>query len=91
MNGIMQLTIDKAERIVIPKKIRDDLHPRAGDKLELGQEGDQLQLRPLRAKVLMRKRKGLWVFNSGPGNWDIDAAINESRDERCRQIVETMK
>jgi AbrB family looped-hinge helix DNA binding protein len=83
----VELTIDKAGRVVIPKKVRDDLNLRAGDVLELEQEGGALQLRPVRAKVPMRKRKGRWVFNSGLGNWDIDAAINESREDRMREIL----
>jgi AbrB family looped-hinge helix DNA binding protein len=82
----MQLTIDKAGRVVIPKKIRDDLNLRAGDTLELEQEGGALQLRPVHAEVPMRKRKGRWVFNSG-GNWDVDAAINDMREERMREIL----
>jgi hypothetical protein len=54
-------------------------------------QGETLQLRPLRAKVPIRKRKGRLVFNSGRGNWDIDAAIQESREERMRDILESWK
>lgn len=85
------MTIDKAGRVVIPKKVRDDLNLRAGDALELERDRDALQLRPVKAKVSMRERKGLWVFNSGQGNWDIDVEINESREERFRQILEIPK
>jgi AbrB family looped-hinge helix DNA binding protein len=83
----VEVTIDKAGRIVIPKSVRDDLHLQAGDSLELDRQGDALQLRPVRAKVPLRKRKGRWVFNSGLGNWDVVAAINEMREERMRDIL----
>ncbi|HXA49145.1 MAG TPA: AbrB/MazE/SpoVT family DNA-binding domain-containing protein [Candidatus Acidoferrum sp.] len=42
----MELTIDKAGRVVIPKSVRDGLGFQAGDILELDRQGDVLRLRP---------------------------------------------
>ena len=49
----MELTIDKAGRILIPKSVRDDLHLQAGDSLELDRQGDTLRLTPVPAKAPM--------------------------------------
>ena len=43
--GIVELVIDKAGRIVIPKPIRDALRLDAGDVIELERDGETLHLR----------------------------------------------
>ena|SRR5215831_4475106 len=66
-NGNMEtaVTIDKAGRVVIPKKIREDMGLGAGDSLSLECEGECLTLRPVRAGAPMRKEHGIWVFHGG--------------------------
>lgn len=41
--------IDKAGRIVVPKKMRDALHLVPGTRVTLKQEGDAIQIAPERA------------------------------------------
>ncbi len=60
-----KITIDKADRIVIPKKIRDALRIASGDVLEITILGGELKLRPLGRQDRMRKKRGVWVFRSG--------------------------
>ena len=43
-----KLTLDKAGRIVIPKKVRDQLHMSAGDAFEFKSTDDQIVLKPMR-------------------------------------------
>jgi len=57
------LTVDKAGRIVLPKPVRDELELSAGDSLELESSEDQIVLRPVRARVGMRKKQGVWVLD----------------------------
>jgi AbrB family looped-hinge helix DNA binding protein len=65
-NGIMNatITIDKAGRIVLAKPVRDELQLRAGDSLELEISGQEITLRPVRAKMRLVREDGLWVFSS---------------------------
>jgi AbrB family looped-hinge helix DNA binding protein len=66
-NGTMKLTItiDKAGRVVIPKRIRDELRLEAGDSFTIECQDDCLTLRPIRPGAPMRKEHGIWVFDGG--------------------------
>lgn len=57
------LTVDKAGRVVLPKPVRDELQLSAGDFLELETSEDQIVLRPVRNRVGMRKKQGIWVLD----------------------------
>jgi AbrB family looped-hinge helix DNA binding protein len=56
-------TIDKAGRVIIPKRIRDELRLEAGDSLAMESDGERLTLWPLRAGAALRKERGVWVFH----------------------------
>jgi AbrB family looped-hinge helix DNA binding protein len=57
------LTVDKAGRVVLPKPVRDELQLSAGDSLELEISEEQIVLRPVRGRVGMRKKHGIWVLD----------------------------
>ena len=81
------VTLDRAGRLVIPKKLRDELRLEAGDALAVESEGELLTLRPVRPGSLLRKEQGVWVFRSGK---KISAAVTnqvlrEQREARDRQ------
>lgn len=59
------VTLDKAGRVVLPKRLRDELHLESGDTLELELEGDRLTLRPIRSASPLRREQGVWVFRGG--------------------------
>jgi AbrB family looped-hinge helix DNA binding protein len=81
--------IDKAGRIVVPKKVRDAVGLHAGDNLDIEVRGDEIVLRAkLRAKGL-HKDRGLWVYDSGAGGTtdDINASIKNDRERRMRYVA----
>jgi AbrB family looped-hinge helix DNA binding protein len=84
-----KLTIDKAGRVVIPKKLRDALHLSSGDSLEIESQGDEFVLRPVREEATMFKEDGMWVIKTGRPltTEDINAALESAREERHRQIL----
>ncbi len=59
------ITMDKAGRMVLPKKVRDELRLEPGDSLDLLSDGGQITLRPSRSTTRLRKNRGVWVFSSG--------------------------
>ena len=46
----METTLDKFGRIVIPKKIRDDLHLEPGDQIRVEENGQAIVLKPARGE-----------------------------------------
>jgi AbrB family looped-hinge helix DNA binding protein len=61
----IQLTVDKAGRVILPKPVRDELQLSPGDSLELESSEQQIVLRPVRGSGPLRKKHGIWVFRSG--------------------------
>jgi AbrB family looped-hinge helix DNA binding protein len=78
------LIIDKAGRVVLPKPVRDEMRLRAGDSLTIEKTEDQIVLRPLRGGTGLRKKQGIWVFNTGEpiSTEQVNQAIHEVRSER---------
>jgi AbrB family looped-hinge helix DNA binding protein len=65
--GIMNTmrSIDRAGRLVLPKRVREQLQIEPGESLEMQSFEDHVVLRPVRAKGSMRKKQGVWVFSGG--------------------------
>jgi AbrB family looped-hinge helix DNA binding protein len=84
-----RLTLDKAGRVVIPKRLRDELHLSSGDSLEIESHGDECILRPVREEATMFKKDGMWVIKTGKPLTveDVNAVIESVREERHRQIL----
>jgi AbrB family looped-hinge helix DNA binding protein len=60
----LTVTIDKAGRVVIPKKIRDELRLGAGDTLTLEREGERLTLRPVHAGTPLQRNAAYGFFKA---------------------------
>jgi len=73
----MQITIDAAGRVVIPKQVRDRLGLAAGSTLELEQVGDHVELRPVGREVWIDDSDGRLVARTAP-----DAPRLTARDVR---------
>jgi AbrB family looped-hinge helix DNA binding protein len=82
----IQLTVDKAGRVVLPKPVRDELQLSAGDRLELESSEQQIILRPVRGTGSLRKKCGIWVFSSGEplSAKTVNDTLTEIRRERDR-------
>ena len=82
-----KVTLDQAGRVVLPKKLRDELHLSPGDILDLSVQGEAVTLRPRRCASPMQKKQGVWVFSTGkPMASDETAeALGDIREQRDRQ------
>ena len=82
-----KVTLDRAGRLLIPKSLREQLHLGSGDTLQLESEGDEITLRPLRPQALLKKEKGVWVYQGEPSDASIPALIDAERTKRLRDLI----
>lgn len=85
----MVAKLDKAGRLVVPKAWRDRLHLRPGEPLEIELVDDAIVLKPALRSVHLRRKNGLWTFNSGSRSTaeDTRRMIEEARSEREATIL----
>lgn len=79
-----KLTLDKAGRVVIPKRLRDKLRLAPGDSFQLESTEDEIVLRPVRDAVPLFKEQGVWVYRTGHplSSEATDAVLLAIREER---------
>ena len=87
--------IDNAGRVVIPKKVRQELSILAGDMLKVSIEGSRVTLMPKKAKAgFVRKGRAL-VFSSGGRDVltrdIVENHLSEDRDARTFEVVNAAK
>jgi len=84
------MTIDKAGRILLPKRIREKLNLRKGAKLTAEIVGHKIQLEEEAPAVKVVRMGGLRVIVGWEG-FDAVKAIQEMRDEREAQLLAPFK
>jgi AbrB family looped-hinge helix DNA binding protein len=83
----MTVTIDSAGRIVVPKRLRDNLGLAPGTELELEEQNGSLTLTPAKRRSYLVKRNGRWVFTGLPDRGvDWNKLIEDDREERIRYL-----
>lgn len=85
---LMTLTLDKMNRLVVPKQLRERIALQAGDDLEVTLEAEGFKLRPLHLASPLATEAGVLVCSSElPSSaWDIGALIDQQRDQRSRNL-----
>jgi AbrB family looped-hinge helix DNA binding protein len=87
ING-MELRIDKAGRIVVPKALRERLGFRLDSELEAVELPDGVLLKKTEERPSMIKIDGLWVHQGIPQpgvNWE--RVLEEVREERTQSVL----
>ena len=80
----MNLRIDKAGRLVLPKSVRSQLGITPETSLERVQRADGVLLRRVAERPAMQQVDGLWVHQGTRiANTDGAAVIDSVRDERA--------
>ena len=86
----METTLDKFGRIVIPKRIRDDLGLKPGAVLQIEQADQRILMEPVNEGPHVVVKDGVLVF-TGTGTGDIVGAIQLHRQERLSKVGAGMK
>lgn len=83
----MQTTIDKFGRIVIPKKLRDELGLEPGESLEL--EGDEtgFHVKTVDEHSCLVKKGNVLVY-TGETTGDLTRIVQDERDKRIRTLID---
>jgi AbrB family looped-hinge helix DNA binding protein len=86
-NG-MELRIDKAGRIVVPKPLRERLGFKPDTELEAIEQPEGVLLKRVEQRPSMVKVDGLWVHQGKPepgANWE--GFIEDVREERLQSVL----
>jgi AbrB family looped-hinge helix DNA binding protein len=84
----MEIKIDKAGRIVVPKPLRERLGFRANTELEAIEQPEGVLLKRIERRPSMAKVDGLWVHQGTAepgGNWE--RILEDVREERIESIL----
>jgi AbrB family looped-hinge helix DNA binding protein len=82
--------IDKAGRIVVPKKLREALHLIPGTRLKVERQGESLLLEPDFPEPQLILKDGMWVMTGGKAvsSEEVSRLIQQAYDERHSRIME---
>jgi len=81
----METTLDKFGRVVIPKRVRDDLGLKPGAVLQIEQADQRILMEPVHEGPHVVVKNGVLVF-SGTATGDIVGAIQGNRQARLEKI-----
>jgi AbrB family looped-hinge helix DNA binding protein len=81
----METTLDRFGRVVIPKRVRDDLGLKPGAVLQIEQVDQRILMEPVHEGPHVVVKNGVLVF-SGTATGDIVGAIQGNRQARLEKI-----
>lgn len=82
----METTLDRFGRIVLPKKVRDDLGLSPGSVLRIEERDEEIVLRPVVESSSLVHKDGILVY-TGEVSGNLEAAVRRDRDERSRKLA----
>ncbi len=81
----METTLDKFGRIVIPKRIREDLNLKPGTQIRIEESNQSIILKPIHDEPNLILKDGVLVFSGTPVG-DLEKAISHHRYARTKSI-----
>jgi AbrB family looped-hinge helix DNA binding protein len=83
----MNVQMDTAGRVVLPKKVRERFRLQGGDTLALEIKGDAIQLRPEQRGGRLARVNGVLVLVGATSIPEGKDLVSELREERIDQIA----
>jgi len=84
---IMEVTLDRFGRVVLPKRLRDDLDLDAGSVLIVEEVEDGILLKRVRDEPSLVEKEGVLVF-VGKSTDDVADAMEKLRAKRLRVLTD---
>lgn len=81
----MEATLDRFGRIVLPKRVRDDLGLHPGSVLTVEERDRGILLRPADEGPALRVKDGVTVYSAEPEG-DLRNAVREHRQGRIQKL-----
>lgn len=85
----METTLDKFGRIVIPKKIRNNLGLMPGVIIKIEVSGEELVLKPLIEEPHVKIKDGVMVF-TGVATEEIEMEVRKFRENRRNNLADKL-
>jgi AbrB family looped-hinge helix DNA binding protein len=82
----METVLDKLGRVVLPKRVREDLGLEAGIRFRVEEDRREIRLVPLREGPELILEGGLLVF-TGKATGDLTKAVQDHRSGRVKHLV----
>jgi AbrB family looped-hinge helix DNA binding protein len=83
---MMETTVDKLGRVVIPKPVRRRLGLRPGTLLRIEETGEELRLRPVEPGARLIKEENVTVVTGVQAVADPAEMVHRDREERIRKV-----
>jgi AbrB family looped-hinge helix DNA binding protein len=85
-----EIIADKSGRFVLPKKIRELLRVRSGERLEIFLEGDKIVLQPLSVQPQLIREGRMLVF-AGATPLPAQDFLDEDREDRIHGLLRSFE
>ena len=86
ING-MTIKVDRAGRIVLPKRVRERLRIESGCALSLEESAEGVLLRPIRRRASLILKRGLLLHRGEVARgYDWSRIVEDQREERIQDI-----
>lgn len=86
----MKTTLDRFGRLVIPKEIRDKLGLKPGTEVEIGEQANEVVLKPVDQETPLKREAGILVYTGTPTG-DLREAIRAHREDRLLRAASGKK
>ena len=82
----MKTTLDRFGRVVIPKEIRDKMGLKPGAEIDIGENGNEIIVKPLDDETPLEIEDGVLVY-AGVATGDLGEAIRRHRGGRLSKVA----
>ncbi len=86
----METVLDRFGRVLIPKKLREELGLQPGAVLRIEESGQKIFLQPVKEEPHLVNKGGVLVYSGAPQG-DLSRAVDKHREERLKKFSATHK